>query len=153
MDLSIVIPVYNEVEALPSLYVALVETLERLNKSADLARITCAAARLRLHAEGLSAGSRRGCAPLRRDAPFHPDLRRLGRRLGCRTTGRPPPAPLWQIEIRARSRCSRAARSVHPLFHRPRIRPADPVLREVRDGLSVALIRELRLGGGAEICL
>jgi len=36
MDLSIVIPVYNEVEALPSLYVALVETLDRLNKSAEI---------------------------------------------------------------------------------------------------------------------
>jgi hypothetical protein len=34
MELSIVIPVYNEVEA-PSLYVALVETLDRLNKSAE----------------------------------------------------------------------------------------------------------------------
>src|SRR5437763_15055161 len=36
MDLSIVIPVYNEVEALPSLYVALVERLDRLNKSAEI---------------------------------------------------------------------------------------------------------------------
>src|ERR1041384_8593329 len=36
MDLSIVIQVYNEVEALPSLYVALVETLDRLNKSAEI---------------------------------------------------------------------------------------------------------------------
>src|SRR5437762_6815075 len=36
MDLSIVIPVYNEVEALPSLYVALVETLDQLNKSAEI---------------------------------------------------------------------------------------------------------------------
>src|SRR5207248_8989565 len=36
MDISIVIPVYNEVEALPSLYAALVETLDRLNKSAEI---------------------------------------------------------------------------------------------------------------------
>jgi glycosyltransferase involved in cell wall biosynthesis len=36
MDLSIVIPVYNEVEALPSMYLALVETLDQLHKSAEI---------------------------------------------------------------------------------------------------------------------
>jgi glycosyltransferase involved in cell wall biosynthesis len=36
MDISIVIPVYNEAEALPLLYQALVETLDRLTKSAEI---------------------------------------------------------------------------------------------------------------------
>ena len=36
MDISIVIPVYNEAEALPPLYQGLIETLDRLPKSAEI---------------------------------------------------------------------------------------------------------------------
>src|SRR6266446_8227627 len=36
MDISVVIPVYNEVEALPELYRALTDTLDRLSQSAEV---------------------------------------------------------------------------------------------------------------------
>jgi glycosyltransferase involved in cell wall biosynthesis len=36
MDISVVIPVYNEAEALPVLYRALAETLDQLAQSAEL---------------------------------------------------------------------------------------------------------------------
>src|SRR6266851_405938 len=36
MDISVVIPVYNEVEALPEMYRALAETLDRLPQSAEI---------------------------------------------------------------------------------------------------------------------
>src|SRR5258708_13720781 len=36
MDISVVIPVYNEVEALPELYRALTDTLDRLPQSAEV---------------------------------------------------------------------------------------------------------------------
>jgi hypothetical protein len=36
MDISVVIPVYNEVEALPALYRELTDTLDRMPQSAEI---------------------------------------------------------------------------------------------------------------------
>ena len=54
---------------------------------ADLARVRRAAARLRLHAQGLPPRGREGRAALRRDAPLHSDLRELAGRQGDRDSG------------------------------------------------------------------
>ena len=58
------------------------------------------AARLRLHAEGLPPRGARARAPLRRDAPVHPDLRQVGRGARHRAGGPPSPAHGGQVQVR-----------------------------------------------------
>ena len=91
-----------------------------------------AAPRLRLHAQGLSPTGPRWRPALRRDAPVHPDLRRLARGKSDRA-GREPSAPnRRQDQVRPGPNLQRRARpDPDPLP--PEVRPAaDPLLRPVR---------------------
>ena len=71
-------------------------------------------------------------AALRRDAPVHPDLRRLARGAGHRAGRQPPPPHRRQDQVRAGPDVQRRARpDPDPLL--PALRPAaDPLLRPDR---------------------
>jgi glycosyltransferase involved in cell wall biosynthesis len=246
MDISVVIPVYNEVEALPELYRVLTDTLDRLPQSAEVVsaddgskdgsaaaldsiaegdprvrvlhlsrnygqtaalmaaiRNSTGAVIIPMDGDGQNdpadtrgfspssprattsspAGARRGRTDaLTRRRPsvitnrlisalLHVPLHDYGCTLKAyrrevvedvrlygemhrfipiyaawgarhRARRRPPPAPLRPLEIRDQPRRAPLARSVDCLFHRPRVRPADSVLRQARPGflvLSVAI--------------
>ena len=73
-----------------------------------------------------------GRAPLRRDAPLHPDLRRAAGRARHRGGRAPPPAPARHDQVRPRPRAQRDPRSAAGAVPVEVRHQADPRLRQVR---------------------
>ena len=97
--------------------------------SRDLGRARCTTTAARSRPIAATCSRR---APLRRDAPLHPDLRRVAGRAGHRDAGAPPPARRTARPSTASAACQGLARPVVVQFLWTLRHQADPLLRQVR---------------------